>query len=149
MRFAISRVVSSLILGAFVASGCAPKLRYVPSISVTTGVDFSPYLKSGFLFTPEAPSGQYDAIGLVSFATYSEGKVVHDGRAADGGLTARIDFMPVSSQEALKKAYEAATAMGADALTRFTLRTVFRRSGDVDVPGIEISGFAIRRTSAK
>lgn len=120
--------------------GCASTVNHVDPLTVAAAVDFTPYTRRGFLFTTETYPGPYEAVGIISVTRYA------GGHRVPGVTTDYVwQFDPVPVAEVLDSMYARATALHADALTKFTLRTVTRPGPGTDVPGIEVSGFAIRR----
>ena len=134
---------ASAILLVLGAAACAPAVKYVtPSLTVS-GVDFTPYTKQGFLFTPEVYDGPYDAIGLISITQYAGARYVETSAESTSGW--RYD--PIPFPALMDTVYARATAMGANAIMRFHIEnTVAPATLDHPLlPGITVTGFAIRR----
>jgi hypothetical protein len=149
------KTLNPLLLAALILlTGCntTNQLTYLPMSATTTGIDFREYSDKGFLFTPEGFSGEYETRGFLTTTiwpqasrpefTYTQKRV--------GPWTEQ----QVRIDDAVKKMYEDAVAMGADAVIRFlaspiteevtvgqigSVPEVFRRNG------ITVSGYAIRR----
>lgn len=132
-----------LSLAAF-ATGCAPVLTHIPPETVARGIDFRPHTRDGFLFSPNAYSGAFDPIGLVTVTVFAEGdKKLNKYNAEEWRFSA------VGADEALAEARKQAAALGADAIVNVVLsattKSIAERAGAVIVPGIELRGFAIKR----
>lgn len=134
-------------LVALVAA-CAPTSKHIPTVTIVTGVDLSRYSQRGFLFSPDAYTGPHEAVGLVSVRRYAEAPwEVPNQREA----LPHWEFGHVSTQEALDSMYARAVSLGADALVKMEIRSVEQpaQPGRPAIPGVEVSGFAIRRSSAR
>lgn len=134
--------------------GCAgPSVTVIPSVTVVTGVDLSRYSQKGFLFSTDPYSGPYDAMGLVTVTQYASAKWTDSGEVS--GLS-RWVVGQVHAQEVLDSAYARAVGLGANALVKMEIRSValsganpsgwhLSRAELPDLPGIQVSGFAIKR----
>lgn len=154
MKYLLSSLLFVLLFG-----GCStPKeITNIPGRVDVAGIDFTEYTKRGFLFTPESYSRRYNSIGVVSVIVWAEmnrqesEKIVRGHQQAEVNLGYkygpwRADYLQM--QEAIHSMYEQATGMGADALVNFESKGVVAPHpiySSVQVPGIEISGFAIKR----
>lgn len=125
-------------------SACSPPTvtNVEPEVKVT-GVDLRPYTEKGFLFTPEAYAGPYDAIGLIQVSLYAGAHYV----VPEGGVARHVwQFDPIPVHALLDTAYARADAMGADALMKFQVEETSHVTPEgLTVPGLTVSGFAIRR----
>ncbi len=119
---------------------CSPGVTHVAPVTIVSGIDFTRYTQRGFLFTPEVYDGPYEAVGLITVTRYAEGRFNQE--------TASWDFDPISVRDVVDSIYARATAIGADALMRFHLENVMGPPAAARLPatpGLEVSGFAIRR----
>ena len=129
-----------LVLGV---AACAPAVKYVAPMLTVSGIDFTKYTKEGFLFTPEAYDGPYDAIGLISITRYAGARYVDTTTESASGW--KYDPIPVPAL--MDTVYARATAMGANAIMRFHVENSLAPA-TLDhplLPGITVTGFAIRR----
>jgi hypothetical protein len=133
-----------VLVVAFAVSVAACGLPHATELApaeFVAGVDFTPYTRLGFLFTPETFGGPYDAIGLIRVTRYAAGHyVVPEGATA----AHEWQFDPVPVQGVVDSVFAKAKAMGANAVIRFQIDVAPERSADgASVPGITVSGFAI------
>jgi len=116
-------------------------VNHIDASRDTLFFDFRPYTNQGFLFTPSAYSGEYEAIGLVRFVMWPE---AFRERVRSTRIYAwRTES--IRSEEAIEHAYRQALEIGADALIHFDIRAVNRTEHGASLNGIEVSGFAIKR----
>jgi len=122
-----------------VLGGCVSSVTQVSPETIVSAIDFTPYTQRGFLFTPEVYEGPYEAIGLITVTRYAAGHYATD--------MARWEFDPIPVRDVLDSVYARAMAMGGDALMRFRLENVVAPAAVrlPATPGLEVSGFAIRR----
>lgn len=136
-------------------NGCVSTVTSIPPTSIVTGVDFSSYNGSDFLFTPHAYNGKYKSIGLISitlsqgaeYGSHSTSKVDSLGRpisVSDWSIT------ELRTKDAVDTAYKVAQRMGADAIIDFSIEnTVEEYNGGtnqhITIRGFKIYGFAIKR----
>jgi hypothetical protein len=106
------------------------------------GVDFSAHTREGFLFTPNAYTGPYESLGMVYVTMHAEGNLEEVDRRT--GMKAWV-FKEISVQDALTETRRRAVAMGANALANFNVHSSPKLIGSLTIPGIEVSGFAIKR----
>ena len=114
----------------------------IPSLTTVTGVDLRRYSAKGFYFSDESYAGPHDAVGMITVAQYAAATWVPD--------SAKWMLTPVRAQDVVDTVYTRAVSLGADAFVRMTFRPVVREPvspGQPALPGLEISGFAIRRRS--
>ena len=115
--------------------GCTMN-RSFPAVTTVTGVDLRRYADSGFFFSPDPYTGPHDPVGLIVVTGHA--KADWDG--------SDWTFAHVSGQGLLDSAYAVARKLGADAFVEMTFKPVFRRASlQTEIPGLELSGFAIRR----
>lgn len=126
-------------------AACAPGLKRIEPEVRVTGLDFREHTREGFLFSPNAYPGDFESIGVVAVAVFAEGERVTGGASFAGGPSTTWRFIPVDAQGALTEARKRATALGANALVNVQVRDVAKAVGLVSVPGVEVSGFAIKR----
>lgn len=145
-----------LIIAVFIfIIGCAPTITEIPGQSVLYNVDLAKYSKKGFLFTPYNYDYKYQSIGLVSLVAYSEGKVVKPrSEISSSGkviiITRHWEFVPLKLEGLIDQLYLSAKEMGADAVIEFKIKAITKQKAVgnneiIDIPGIELSGFAIDR----
>ena len=143
MKYALACVI------LFVISGCATPREpmTIPASTEIRGYDFREY--DEFLFTPGDYSGEYDAIGIVTFSVWPRAEYKDSLYFHDSGFNERRMMWAVgqvNTDNAIRTAHDRAVEMGADALTHFNIGTISRQlpnGGSMD--GIEVSGYAIDR----
>jgi uncharacterized protein YbjQ (UPF0145 family) len=140
-RISPSVFATCLLLVSFVACN---RLTYIPPSTAVTGIDFTPYTAQGFMFTPEMYRGDYESVGVINVAMQAEGKLVRKDRSG----TSEWEFSELKIDDVVREAHKRAVAMGANAVVNFTVKASPRTVGTVSVPGIEVTGFAIKRTGA-
>jgi len=116
---------------------------------IVTGYDFTKYTEKGFLFTPEGYLEDYESVGMLSVEILPELK--RSGYASPGQFYAPGNlwrYTPVSGSEVLDSLYIKAKRMGADAIINLVIRRTILQANNVSAPGIEASGFAIKRKDA-
>jgi hypothetical protein len=121
-------------------AGCAPKLQHISAVTTATGIDFDRYSQRGFFFSDDAFTGAYEPIGLIHVTSYAAANW-KTGKGYEAGMWA---YEGVPIQETVDSAYAVAVRLGANALVKMEMRAV-ERTGTPPVPGVEISGWAIRR----
>lgn len=140
----------ALLLIVLLLAGCATERVTRIQREVTfTGFDFRQYTEKGFLFTPDVYTGAYDAIGLLNATVFPEAFREEEVVKGERKL-GRWHIRPVDAQEAIDEMYRQASALGADALVQFSIKSIEKdvETGDLAglvLPGIEVSGFAIKR----
>ena len=137
-------VLLSLIAASLLA-GCAPRLsspvQLLEARSITT-FDFSPYLRQGFLFLPEAYAGEHESLGYIELRfSPSTADLVRRQAWDETGGWGRGDSRVAPLVQQL---YETAAGLGADAVSH--LRVDVARD-NVGAPSYTLSGYAIRRTT--
>lgn len=132
---------------ALAVSTACVSTKTIPPVTVVTELDLRRYAQHGFLFSPDPYSGQFDALGFVKVTEY------------DGLEWSTQDdewhLIPVRTTDVIDSAYARATGIGADALVRMDIRVVESAGDDPEwrlakspprsVPGIQVSGWAIKR----
>lgn len=145
------RAFALLVLVVLAVSGCAK--TYNREIHFYA-IDFRPFTREGFLFTPEMYDGDYDAIGVLSITilpgdiiTEPTGPEDRKGRLTREGKPVHVEHLSVDG--GLMRLYEAAADMGADAVVNLKIRRVrdWRRA-TLDLDALEVEGLAIRRKGA-
>lgn len=96
------------------------------------------------MFTPEMYRGDYESVGVINVAMQAEGRLVRNGRTG----VSEWEFSDLKIADVVKQAHTRAVAMGANAVVNFSVKAAPRLLGTVTVPGIEVTGFAIKRTGA-
>ena len=138
----ILRRFLALMLACSMAA-CAHPLTHVDPETIIGGVDFRAHSRKGFLFTPNAYPGEFEAVGMVTVTMYAEANA---SRSGPNGSNWVWEYSALAPQDALTEIRKRATALGADAISNTTLRAVTRTVGGAAIPGIEVSGFAIKRS---
>lgn len=131
-----------LLLGAL-ASGCKT-LSYIPPATTVTGIDFTPYTSQGFMFTPEMYRGDYESVGVINVSMHAEGRLVTNPRTR----AQEWEFAALRVDDVVREAHKRAVDMGANAVVNFSVRAAPRLVGTITQPGLEVTGFAIKRTGA-
>lgn len=164
LRLLIDRMIQPLtmrlatLVALFALAGCAPRTPMtLPGVTNVETLDFRPFAQQGFLFAPgDYSQGDYEPIGIVTVtawppATRRDLRVSagSEGRLINLGWDWQIDY--VDPQTTLGEMHRRAVALGADAVVDFTATAVVQTlsAGDeiVTIPGVRLSGFAIRRTT--
>lgn len=142
----MSTTKSRLLLSFLVAIGltaCAG-LKYIPPTTSITGIDFTPYTAQGFMITPEMYRGDYESVGVINVIMHAEGRLETDPKTGITGW----HFSTLHVDDVVKEAHQRAVAMGADAIVNFDVKAAPEVVQTVVVPGIEATGFAIKRKSS-
>ncbi len=132
------RVALASFLLAVVAACVSTK--NIPGLTTVTGVDLTRYATKGFYFSDETFPGPHEAVGIIAVAQYASAKWAKE--------TASWTLIPVRAQDVLDTIYTRAVVLGADGFVRMTFRPIVRQpagTGQPELPGLEVSGFAIRR----
>lgn len=126
-------------------AGCAKGPTHLAPETYFRGLDFREYTSQGFLFTPYRYDGAFESIGLVTVTLWAEGELVPVGREK----FKEWRFKPLDVQDVLRAAHRHAVERGADALVDLKLTATDRpiEKSSQRQPGIELSGYAIRRLS--
>jgi hypothetical protein len=140
-----------LSLGCVLSSCSTPD--HIQRQVIVKGFNFSPYTSKGFLFTPLLPTGDYESIGLVSVSIQPEITKGKEGETAPKGYTGtwyggkRYWVEDVSPGDVIEEMYKKSIAMGANALTQFTMTTenIRTEEGGLSVTVFKVSGFAVKR----
>lgn len=130
------------VLTALALTACAG-LKYIPPTTSVTGIDFTPYTAQGFMITPEMYRGDYESVGVINVVMHAEGKLETDPKTGITGW----HFSALRVENVVQEAHRRAVAMGADAIVNFDVKSAPEVVKTVVVPGIEATGFAIKRTS--
>jgi hypothetical protein len=120
----------------------------------TYGADFTKYTALGFQITPESYMGQYESIAMLNLDIYPQ--VIHRSFASPIALPPDryeehfIDnhtwlVEDLSLTDAIDSLYHLATKLGANSIVRFKIDVLPRKDGPLDIDGIQLSGFAIRK----
>lgn len=116
-----------------------------------SGIDFRKYTENNFFITPLEYTQPYEPIGLINFTMYPEVKDVPSTYSSSDGYILmdsngqRWFIGNIQTSDAVDKIYRYCTEMKADALMMFDVNVVYKNNGALSVPGLEISGFAIKR----
>lgn len=82
-------------------------------------------------------------MGVINVVMHAEGRLETDPKSGITGW----HFSTLHVDEIVKEAHRRAVAMGADAIVNFEVKSAPEVVQTVVVPGIEATGFAIKRTS--
>ena len=129
-------------MAASIITGCGNSLTSIRSYKLTTVLDFTPFTKQGFLFTPEPYQGEYESIGMITVSISASGE---RKRLRPGVYDWDWDLSQVQSDSVLNYFFEKATALGADAVIQFSLTRSSIDFAGLQVPTTIASGFAIKR----
>ena len=142
-----------LILFAFIFlifSYSCSTISIIEKQVLVTGYDFRKYTNEGFLFTPESYSGDYESIGILSV------EILPELRRSKGGSVGQFytpdmlwRYTPVYASEVLDSLYKTAKSMGADAVINLVIMRTQLTYKNVSAPGVEATGFAIKRIEEK
>ena len=149
-----SVVCSGLLLIVF--NGCVVKERSITKFEKSNSIsslDFTDYMKKDFLITPGTYGNDYVALGMFTFAMYSEVNyietTVEDEKGKKVIIGEWITKELVKPDEVLAQAYETAIKKGSDAITHFTVSPTVKNEFDgvsnVSIPGLKMSGLLIKR----
>lgn len=163
------RVFPLLIPVLCIISACAsPKPTTTDGGAIYRVIDFRPYAEKNFLFTTEAPNGEYSSRGLVQVDLIPKittlGSVHYDAFKSAGHLQVDdVDYVSVQEvrlasgefayygvartniQAALDEMYELAVEMEADAVTKLNIENQTIIDTGLVYTVIKVTGFAIRR----
>lgn len=117
-------------------------LKYIPPSTSVTGIDFTAYTAQGFMITPEMYRGDYESVGVINVLMHAEGKLVTNPQNG----VAEWQFSALRVDDVVKEAHRRAVEMGADAIVNFSVKAAPGMVEMVTVPGVEVTGFAIKRT---
>jgi hypothetical protein len=118
------------------------KPQSVGGVTRVAGIDFTPYTKQGFFFSPGEYQGRYEPLGLISVTIMPPARQVKD--SVTGFLRWQIE--PLRVAIVVDSMFARAKAMGADALVHFSSRAFEDRiDATTTREAIEVSGFAIKR----
>lgn len=130
-------------LVTIILSSCAGGgITSIPSSRHATVLDFTPFTKQGFLFTPEPYHGNYESIGLITVSVLASGE---RKRLRPGIYDWDWDLTPLQTDSVLNYFYQEATLLGADAVVRLSLTSSIADVVGQSVPRVTATGFAIRR----
>lgn len=127
---------------------CSTIFEMEKSINVKE-FDLAKYSSKGFLFTPESYLGEYESVGFIKSTLFPTLKKISNNTIKDyyvvyaEGTNWAIEN--IDATEAVEEMYSKAVAMGADAIIKFNATMIYKKNGVLDVPGYEVTGFAIRR----
>jgi hypothetical protein len=117
------------------------------------GYDFSTYTKRGFLITPNVYRGEFESIGLISAEYHPKvsknklidehGMVIPFETYTTDGITYYIE--QINTDDVIEQFYQQAVEMGADAISSFDITILTKSLSGLQVPYVQISGFAIKR----
>lgn len=96
------------------------------------------------MFTPEMYRGDYESVGVINVIMHAEGKLVANPKTG----MAEWQFSVLRVDDVVREAHKRALEMGANAVVNFSVKAAPKLVGTVTVPGIEVTGFAIKRTGA-
>ena len=151
-------LVSTFLFLAVFSLGCSSSRTLIPGLTDVRGIDLRPYAEEGFLITPEAYEGDYDALGQVFLFMYPEAQrgrsYARDPQSGDlVTVTGSWNITTVSADTAVDSLYRIAKSWGADAIMnfRYGLSEHPLYTGALGEPtrdqlmGVRVEGFAIRR----
>ena len=153
--------------------GCQPP-QYIPGRLVISGFDFTKYSDLGFLITPDDYQGDYESAGLIEVSYVPDARLetvkdvkslssadslnlandpwfVNDGGEGGERKVWRID--EIEPSRIIDTIYNECRKMGANALTQLSIEYFFENHAEgttrpVRIPGVRVSGFAIKRLGA-
>lgn len=128
-------------------SSCGTQYRVIEKETRALVFDFTRYTNQGFMFTPEKYAMEYESIGVVNLVIYSKMEQAQKTIGENPVLNLGWRFVQVNPSELIELAYREAKKMGANAMTNveITEASKFNAEFKIDVPGVRLRGFAIRR----
>jgi hypothetical protein len=144
------KYILSLFASALLFISCSTT-KPIERSELLSGIDFRKYTENNFFITPLEYTQPYEPIGLINFTIYPAVKDVpsvysnKDGYILTDANGQRWLVEHVQTSDAVDKIYKYCTEMKADALMMFDINVVYKNNGALSVPGLEITGFAIRR----
>ncbi len=132
----------------------------VDKAMVVTAFDFSKYSKQNFLITPDSYNGDYESIGLISaslFASVTETELptnMHEnGKFSWETDSTYLMFSvnkyylieKINTEEVVEELFQTVKRMGGDAITNLKTNFTYRERYGIYIPGVELTGFAIKR----
>ena len=121
------------------------------------GYIFTSYTRDGFMFTPEKYNGKYESIGLLSMEIYPQiykspevkslGNQYGVTGSDDYDNLPRWSYRPIDPKEVLDSLYNLSKKLGANAVVSLSITSVseYRKGFTNKIPGVRVSGFAIKR----
>lgn len=140
----------SLYLTAILFISCSTT-KPIERSEYLSGIDFRKYTADNFYITPLEYTQPYDPVGIVNFTMYPSVKNLPGNYSnKDGYILMDANgqnwfIENIDASDAVDKIYQHCKNMNADALMLFNINTVYKVNGALNVPGIEITGFAIKR----
>jgi len=140
-----------IAFAAFLLLSCVLPPTKIPRVSIFTGIDFRKYTESGFLFTPEKYSGEYESIGIVNYklmpaaefvSSYGDQDPTYNGPNSKRWVTEEIYLGQV-----IDSLYVMAKEMGADAIMNFEV--IYEEESRADVYGLKLEGWTARGFAIK
>lgn len=129
----------ALAMCSLVTLGCASMRTHYESETIVTGVDFREHTREGFLFSPNAYAGAFEAVGMVTVSMFPEATWVQKQQK---WVTA-----PLKLADVLVEARKSAATLGADAIVNVSFRSLSKGYTWGVISGVEVSGFAIKRST--
>ena len=124
------------LLVAMILTSCSAVIQ-VDSVQYEYVIDFRPFESQGFLFTPQDYDLEYDSKGMIDIRVYAQ--VIRRCNVCAQKVK------PIEIGELLNNIYNEAVAMDADAVVNLQIKDIQRSESGLLVPGINISGLAIKR----
>lgn len=139
-----------IVFVAFLLLSCAPAVTKVPRTSQFTGIDFRKYTDSGFLFTPEKYSGEYESIGIVNYKLLPAAELIapYGDPSYNGPYAKSWVEEVIYIGQVVDSLYVRSVEMGADAVMNFEV--IYETEERATTPPVTLHGwtargFAIRR----
>lgn len=142
----MKKILILFIILTFIS--CSSVRQSTNKIVIHYGFDFTKYSTQGFLFTPEQYLGEYESIGIVKtiiFPAVKNKKSQIKSQTGEPFLNEEWEIEKLDADEAINEMYKKATEMGANAVVRFEIHKTQYMNGLMEIPGFEVSGFAIKR----
>lgn len=142
------------IISLFLLSCSQP--REISKQVFVSGYNFTAFTSKGFLFSPEQYLGDYESIGLIEVEIYPGVEKTNsksdeeENRMDTWSRDSEFEYGwrytdNITPDEVLDSLYSITSLMGADAVVRLDITRVSIVQNKITLPGIKVSGFAIKR----
>ncbi|MBN2011949.1 hypothetical protein JW960_21650 [candidate division KSB1 bacterium] len=130
--------------------GCAPNIMFIPKSQSEFVIDFAKYTEKGFMFSPYQYLGKYESIGMITITVMPEASLLRhrDERFNGNVYKTEWEFTPINLDASIEQFYKKAVDMGANGVCDLKIISESKSyilKTPVTIPGVTISGFAIKR----
>ncbi|MCF8259765.1 MAG: hypothetical protein K9J12_03255 [Melioribacteraceae bacterium] len=129
---------------------CAPSNRIIPESIYVLEYDFGKYEEQGFLFTPNAYSGNAIPKGYIFLEFFPKGERKKYG--SPGGQTILKsekwklwDIDPINTNKIISETYQKAIKMGGNSITNLKFEPIQKIEENLIIDGVRLTGWVIDR----